>query len=87
MKDRRIRSLQVLPLVPSPCPPPPIPSTLPTSTHPSTLHFLILFCAVQSWGPLTFWYRQDNLTERPTAQLVLSKDTELILCVSLQPWH
>lgn len=47
----------------------------------------IHFCAVRGWGPLTFRYRQDNLAERPTAQLILSKDTELVLSMGLQSWH
>ena len=36
---------------------------------------------------LTFRGRQDNLAEGPAPQLVLSEDTELVLCVGLQARH
>lgn len=55
--------------------------------HPHPRSSPSFFCAVQGWGPLTFWYRQDNLAEGPTAQFILSKDTELVLNMGLQPWH
>lgn len=82
MRDKSFRILHSAP--PLAFPNSKTPHILP---HPHPRSSPSFFYAVQGWGPLTFWYRQDNLAEGPAAQLILSKDTELVLSMGLQPWH